>query len=156
MNQQVKYVEIDSDERAERRKHVLKKGIMAFGEQFSGQPCIVRDMTEKGARVEIESPIAHHREFTLHVEIDGFQVLCEIVWYKFPLLGVNFIGERQKTVLARKQVVSNADASMSKQISPEEKLRELRLRQAGSKGEADIHLKNRVKGKSFGKRAFKG
>lgn len=97
------------------RRRVLKKGVLGIGGQFAAQPCVVRNMSETGARIEFTGLLALPRNVTLHIETDGFKVMCETVWQRPPYAGLRFIGDKETTALARRQVVG-----MSERAAPEE------------------------------------
>lgn len=153
------------EERRYRRLKVLKRAMIAFGGgQFSGFPCVIRDMTIAGARLELSDTIALPRFFTLHVEIDGFKVECELVWQGLTYAGVRFIGEKQATPMARKQVLQTSETALSEQFLRDEA--ERRRREQGHHGAqsgtthcngepapAATPLRRQV---SFGKRKFEG
>jgi hypothetical protein len=93
-----------------RRIRVLKGGQAAFNQEHSAVPCIVRDLSETGAKIEFNLGWIVPETFTLFVELDGFKVECAKVWHKGSIYGVRFIGPRMPTELARKQRVDLYDA----------------------------------------------
>lgn len=165
MKQQIAYninsrVQEQAEDRLEHRKKVLKRGMIGFGNQYASQPCVVRDMTSHGAKIELQNIIALPKEFKLHIEIDGIQLDCNLVWQKPPFAGVVFIGESKPTNLAREQVVRMADAALSPEF-----MEEFERRQAAehrnqpaestySRSAARIR-RAAIKPKPFGKRCFK-
>ena len=145
--------------RSEHRKRVLKRGMLGFGEQYAGQPCIVRDMSNLGARIELQNIIALPKQFSLHVEIDGFQIDCRLVWQKPPFAGVVFTGTRRRSMLAREQVLRDEEHALSPEY-----LAEFEKRQALEHKDQPQDLtysasaarlrRAAIRPKPFGKRAF--
>ena len=93
-----------------RRTRVFKGAHAAFNQEHSAVPCIVRDLSESGAKVEFNLGWIVPANFTLFVELDGFKVECEKVWHRGDLYGVRFTGPRIPTDLVRKQRVDLYDA----------------------------------------------
>ncbi len=89
---------------------VFKGAHAAFNQEHSAVPCIVRDLSETGAKVEFNLGWIVPTNFTLFVELDGFKVECEKVWHRGDLYGVRFTGPRMPTDVVRKQRVDLYDA----------------------------------------------
>lgn len=96
-----------------RRSRVLKGAHAAFNQEHSAVPCIVRDLSETGAKLEFDLGWIVPSQFTLFVDIDGFKVDCEKVWHRGNFFGVRFIGPRLPTRIARQQRVDFAEMSGS-------------------------------------------
>jgi hypothetical protein len=67
----------------------------------SGRPpvgCVIRDMSDAGARLMITSPINFlPRKFSLWLDKDGkVQRECDVVWMRPPHLGVSFAAPRSQ------------------------------------------------------------
>lgn len=145
------------DARSRHRQRVLKRGMLGFGEQFAGQPCIIRDLSEIGAKIELQNIVALPRLFVLHIEIDGIQIDCRLVWQKPPFAGVEFFGEARASTLARRQTVGSSESALSETF-----MREFQMRQAREhRGQENIQSQNAGRSakkpmRQFGKRAFKG
>lgn len=97
----------------ERRRRVLKRALAILDEHANSIPCVVRDISETGAKLVFEefSPVPVH--FELHVELDGFKVECERIWYENGVCGVRFIGEKRMAGALRAQVVKETRFGMS-------------------------------------------
>lgn len=106
--------EEDSDNRriAERRR-ILKAGKVAFQSRFCVVECVVRDISDTGARLRSESSVSIPDTFELIIEIDGFEADCEVVWRNETDLGIRFVGAPRRVLPARKQLV-HADAPEKK------------------------------------------
>ncbi|MDQ0457648.1 PilZ domain-containing protein [Rhizobium paknamense] len=94
-----------------RRTRVLKGGLAAFHEGHSAVPCIVRDLSDTGAKIELDVGWIVPSHFTLFVELDGFKVECEKVWHRGNLYGVRFTGSRVGTNPARRQRIDLCDTT---------------------------------------------
>jgi hypothetical protein len=93
-----------------RRMRVFKGAHAAFNQEHSAVPCIVRDLSETGAKVEFNLGWIVPTHFTLFVELDSFKVECEKVWHRGDLYGIRFTGPRIPTDVVRKQRVDLYDA----------------------------------------------
>ncbi|MCD2171895.1 PilZ domain-containing protein [Rhizobium sp. C4] len=93
-----------------RRMRVFKGAHAAFNQEHSAVPCVVRDLSETGAKIEFNLGWIVPSNFTLFVELDSFKVECEKVWHKGDLYGVRFTGPRIPTDVVRKQRVDLYDA----------------------------------------------
>lgn len=94
-----------ADQRDSRRIRTLKTGFAAFCNGFSTFKVVVRDLSDTGARLVSEDGHNLPGNFTLHVELDGFQVDCECVWRDGHTYGVSFCGPKRPTKVMRNQVV---------------------------------------------------
>ncbi len=99
----------DTSDRA-RRMRVFKGAYAAFNQEHSAVPCIVRDLSDSGAKIEFNLGWIVPSNFTLFVELDGFKIECEKVWHRGDLYGVQFTGPKIPTDLVRKQRVDLYDA----------------------------------------------
>ena len=77
------------DRRAHPRKRTFKSGTLAFN-RAGGITGIVRNLSETGAMLEVESVIGVPDEFTLLVEVDHFKRTCHVVWRQPTRMGVHF------------------------------------------------------------------
>ena len=71
------------------RKRVLKAGTIEFA--GGGIDCTVRNLSEVGAALSVESPVGIPSEFNLVVVSDQFARLCRVVWRKENRIGIRFI-----------------------------------------------------------------
>ena len=76
------------ERRGDQRRRVLKKGSIEFG--GSAIDCSIRNMSDAGAMLEVESPLGIPREFTLVVSSDGIRRDCRVAWVREKRLGVEF------------------------------------------------------------------
>lgn len=70
------------------RKRILKAGTVEFG--GGALDCIVRNLSETGAALEVLSPLYIPDRFTLHVQTEQLKRPCRIVWRKQERIGVTF------------------------------------------------------------------
>jgi PilZ domain len=90
------------------RHRVLKAGTIAFN-RAGVISCRVRNISDTGACLEVESPVGIPDQFTLLIENDHLHRPCRVSWRKEKRIGVTF--ERldavpiavPKTDLARKR-----------------------------------------------------
>ena len=88
------------------RRRVLKGAIVAYNDRRSTIPCIVRDISDTGARLRTEGVVSAPDTFMLIVELDGIEADCQVVWRKAPDLAVRFVAPPRKVAPKRAQVVA--------------------------------------------------
>jgi len=71
------------------RHRVLKAGTIAFN-RAGGISCMVRNISTRGACLEVASPIGIPDEFTLVIENDHIARHCRVSWRKEKRIGVTF------------------------------------------------------------------
>lgn len=71
------------------RHRVLKQGRLAF-DGGGAVDCMVRNMSDSGARVEVVSPVGLPEAFTLVIPADKFTRRCHAVWSHDKRIGVAF------------------------------------------------------------------
>lgn len=76
------------EKRASPRHRVFKRGTIAFG--GGGIDCMVRNLSESGARIEVSSPVGMPNSFMLVIEADQFIRRCRPVWSVDQRIGVAF------------------------------------------------------------------
>ncbi len=105
----------ENDARSSARKRMLKTAYAAFNDQFSAVACIVRNQSDTGAKLEFTDMSLIPDSFWLHIELDGFKVLCTQVWQVGSFCGVTFIGEKIATRLHRTQTLQTSEDALSRQ-----------------------------------------
>lgn len=100
--------------RASQRKRMLKGGTIAFSGRHATLPCVVRDISDTGARLQVMQAAAVPDTFELIVELDGLEVAVEIVWRKVNEVGIRFVGPTAKVPPKRAQTVTIATPSLFK------------------------------------------
>ena len=77
------------EKRATPRHRVLKRGTLAFS-GGGGLDCMVRNISESGARLDVANPMGMPDTFMLVIETDQFMRRCRAVWSSEQRLGVAF------------------------------------------------------------------
>jgi two-component system cell cycle response regulator len=88
-----------------KRLRVLKSAHVFYDEGKISHPCVVRDISERGARLRFQNPVLLPERFWLEVELDAYKVECKMAWSHGLEMGVSFCGERIETKKVRIQVV---------------------------------------------------
>ena len=78
-----------SENRTSPRHRVLKQGTLAFADG-GGVDCMVRNISDGGAHIEVVSPVGLPPSFTLVIKADHFQRPCHSVWSHDKRIGVAF------------------------------------------------------------------
>jgi hypothetical protein len=76
------------EKRTAPRNRVLKAGTIEFGR--SAIDCTIRNLSTKGAALEVASPIGIPEKFTLVLTSDGLHFPCRVVWRRERRIGVVF------------------------------------------------------------------
>jgi hypothetical protein len=77
-----------NEHRTAQRRRMLKAGTIEFG--GGGIDCIVRNLSETGAALEVVTPLFIPDRFTLFVPSDQFKRPCHIVWRRETRIGIAF------------------------------------------------------------------
>jgi CheY-like chemotaxis protein len=108
------YQPTKSDQRRFPRKRVLKGGVIAFSARHATLPCVVRDVTPQGARLQVQNGAGVPDSFELIIELDGLEAPCEVVWRKPGEVGVAFIGAATVGLPRRTQIVESSSWAVAK------------------------------------------
>jgi PilZ domain len=76
------------ERRGNQRHRTLKAGTISFG--GGAIDCTVRNLSEKGAALDVVSPLGIPDRFILVIESDRLQLPCRVVWRKEKRIGVQF------------------------------------------------------------------
>jgi PilZ domain-containing protein len=76
------------EKRTTARHRVLKAGTIEFG--GGAINCMVRNMSNSGAALDVSSPVGIPEHFTLVVSADGIHRPCYVIWRKEKRIGVAF------------------------------------------------------------------
>ena len=76
------------DRRSSPRTKTLK-GAQISWPSGSAVKCIVRNLSETGAKIEVHSPVP--ATFDLVFDLDHSRRSCRVVWRKEPMMGVRFL-----------------------------------------------------------------
>jgi len=78
------------EERRKKPRHrTLKTGAITF-DHGGGVDCIVRNLSDVGACLEIESPVGIPETFMLLIKPERIQRTCHIAWRSARRIGVDF------------------------------------------------------------------
>jgi hypothetical protein len=80
------------EKRESARRRVLKGGQISFRGLRASIDCTIRDYSETGARLMVESPIGIPEKFDL-IQSGAQTRFCRIVWRKATQIGVEFISD---------------------------------------------------------------
>lgn len=94
------------DQRAARRRRVLKQGFAQEDPRASAVGCVIRDLSETGARLKFEAMAIIPERFILHIPVDGIQFDCVRRWIRGQECGVAFTSEPSPSALAKQQVIA--------------------------------------------------
>ena len=82
------------EQRRERRPRVLLTGRLVFGEADLTVDCVIRDLTETGARLKLSGQAVLPAKLKL-IEVNGGRVHdCEVSWRRLPEIGVSFLSSQ--------------------------------------------------------------
>jgi hypothetical protein len=79
-----------AEKRATPRSRTLKSGTISF-DRAAGIDCVVRNISDEGACLEVTSPLGIPEEFKLVIKPDGLFRECRIMWRSAKRIGVRFI-----------------------------------------------------------------
>ncbi|WP_194467348.1 PilZ domain-containing protein [Bradyrhizobium sp. CCBAU 53340] len=77
------------EKRATQRYRVFKGGTITF--ENRGIACTVRNMSESGAAIDLDAPVALPQSFTLSIARDNFVRNCRTVWRSERRIGLVFM-----------------------------------------------------------------
>jgi PilZ domain len=70
------------------RHRMLFAAAIGFG--TTSIPCTIRNISETGAAIEVNSPLWFPEQFTLRMDRDGSRRPCHVVWRREKRIGVQF------------------------------------------------------------------
>ena len=79
-----------NDLRASPRRRTLLGAQILFDNQSSSIDCLVRNISETGARLALESPMNLPDEFNLVIKPQGRTYRAKVMWRRLTLIGVAF------------------------------------------------------------------
>jgi hypothetical protein len=78
------------ERRKEPRPRALKTGRIVFNNRFSTMDCAVRNLSERGALLQVQGPQGIPDAFVLELDAGAVTHACKVVWRKERQLGVEF------------------------------------------------------------------
>jgi hypothetical protein len=86
------------EKRAKRRQKTLLHGFVYFDDGPCAVECIVREISEAGARLKFEMPLAPVDAFELDIPLRGQKLRAEVKWQRGTEIGVVFTGTTEAVV----------------------------------------------------------
>jgi len=82
------------DRRQTARDKVIYGGVAEIGEAGTAKDCVVRNISENGARIEFEGPVRVSKEqISLTIARKGRSFLAKAIWWRDNFVGVAFTSE---------------------------------------------------------------
>ena len=85
------------------RQRVLKTAKIFRLNGAHAVDCVIRDISETGARIVVKDQLALPNELKFVVPSDGFMLIARVVWRKGDLAGLLFLSERSEAQKERLQ-----------------------------------------------------
>lgn len=79
------------DRRSERRGRTYLGSKVAFNNRWCTIDCLVRNMSQGGAKLEFPHPVLVPRELDLIIPLKGNSRRVQVVWKRDKALGVSFV-----------------------------------------------------------------
>ncbi len=86
----------DENKRGARRARVLKGAKIVSLDQWSLVDCVVRDLSETGAKIVCGDPIAVANRFRFMLPSDNSIRDARVVWRRDDLIGIEFTSPKTK------------------------------------------------------------
>ena len=80
---------MSSERRHTTRLRTIKGAAITFG--TISLDCVIRNMSEGGAALEVGSPVGVPDEFTLSFKQNGIRRPCRVAWRSVDRIGVQFV-----------------------------------------------------------------
>ena len=77
------------ERRGHQRHRTFKGGSISF-DRFAGIECVVRNLSPRGACLELDSPGSVPEDFSLIIRPENVRRSCHLVWRAEHRLGVRF------------------------------------------------------------------
>ncbi len=82
------------ERRQNTRDKVLYGGVAKVGESGTATACVVRNLSEQGASIELANPIRFPKEqISLTIALKGRSFLAKVIWWRDNFVGLAFSGE---------------------------------------------------------------
>jgi hypothetical protein len=78
------------ERRKSQRHHSLKGGRIVFHDGHSTLSCVIRNLSDKGAKLQIANVLGVPAEFSLRFDDGSPPRQCAVIWEKGSTLGVEF------------------------------------------------------------------
>jgi len=80
-----------TEKRAERRHRALKTGNVLFNGGYNSYGCTIRNMTDAGVMVEMESTGGIPSEFDFRIKDDTKKYKAQVIWREAKRMGLQYI-----------------------------------------------------------------
>ena len=100
---------VDVQDRRSPRRRTLKGVRISFNNEYSFVDAVLRNLSETGCYIELPDGYLIPDSITIHNDLDGYKVDCEVVRRQGKRIGVKFIEEKIPVEIARKQVLNVID-----------------------------------------------
>ena len=90
MEAHVVYGQTQANRRSERRLRVYKQARITFNNRYAVFDCIVRNISDGGAMLEMETMLGIPRAFQIVLDHDAKARPCRVVWRMERRMGVAF------------------------------------------------------------------
>jgi len=81
---------VETENRAERRRRALKSGNVLFNGGYMSYACTIRNLTDNGAMVEMETTGGIPTEFDFRIKGDARRYKAKIIWREPRKMGLQF------------------------------------------------------------------
>ncbi|AVF02778.1 MAG: hypothetical protein Devi2KO_02500 [Devosia indica] len=81
---------MSNEERGAQRHRTLKSGKIVFNDGRSTFDCVIRNLSDTGAKLTVTSAFGVPQRFVLAMA-DGRKLDCELAWHSETEIGVRFI-----------------------------------------------------------------
>ena len=82
-----------AERRQTSRQRSFLRGLVYLGNSPSAVSCLVRDMSETGARLTFASPIAAIDSIELHIPVKGQTLRGKVKWREADEIGIAFVSD---------------------------------------------------------------
>lgn len=91
---------VEQERRASVRKRAFLKGVICFNKRSSTLECMIRDISDDGARLVVSSAVAVPSDFELFIPSKNEYLEARQRWRRGDELGVEFLREQELAGLA--------------------------------------------------------
>ncbi len=96
-----------SSERRDPRRRTFKAAIASYNDRAISMEVVIRDVSDSGVRIKLQTNDFLPNRFTLYIELDGVLVDCEAVWRRDMEIGAKFVSEKTNVRPLRSQIVNS-------------------------------------------------
>jgi len=82
---------VETENRSERRRRALKIGTVLFNKGYTSYACRIRNITDNGVMVEMESTGGIPSEFDFRIKDDVKKRSAKIIWREPARMGLRFV-----------------------------------------------------------------